>query len=154
VCVCIPIVTCRHQFAERLILHHIFSLMYPKIQRRQVIMNVLHPGCVRLPRWLPPVPWRRFEDGLASICILIHSCKMPKESETTGLNDGWKWWMRRMSTLLTKSCQRMSRILHRQHWSTASVCCIFTLSNYCILKISAIYRCSVCCIHFWTRHMR
>ena len=35
----------------------------------------------------------RFEDGLASICVLIHSCKMPKESETTGLNDGWKWWL-------------------------------------------------------------
>ena len=33
------------------------------------------------------------EDGLASICILIHSCKMPRESETTGLNDGWKWWL-------------------------------------------------------------
>ena len=67
----------RHQSAERLILHQISSLMYPKIptthymhpkiQRRQVIMDVLHPGCAR----------RRFEDGLASICVLIHSCKMP-----------------------------------------------------------------------------
>ena len=28
---------------------------------------------------------------LASACVLIHSCKMPKESETTGLSDGWKW---------------------------------------------------------------
>ena len=31
------------------------SLIYPKIQRRQVIMNVLHPRCARPPRWLPPV---------------------------------------------------------------------------------------------------
>ena len=60
--------------------------MYPKIQRRQVIMNVLHPGCARSPRWSPPVLWRRIEDGLASICVLIHSCKMPKESETTEVN--------------------------------------------------------------------
>jgi len=78
----------RHQSAERPILRQISRLMYPKIQRRQVIMNVLHPSCARLPRWSPPVLWRRFEDGLASICILIHSCKMPRESETTERNDG------------------------------------------------------------------
>jgi len=42
--------------------------MYPKIQQRQVIIDVLHPGCVWPPRWLPPILWRRFEDGLASIC--------------------------------------------------------------------------------------
>ena len=64
----------RHQSPERpMILHQISSLMYPKIQRRQVIMNVLHPGCARPPRWSPPVLWSRFEDGLASICILVHS---------------------------------------------------------------------------------
>ena len=50
------------------------SLLYPKIQQRQVIMNVLHPGCALPPWWSPPVLWRRFEDGLVSICILIHSC--------------------------------------------------------------------------------
>jgi len=75
----------RHQSAERpMILRQISSLIYPKIQRRQVIMNVLHPSCARPPRWSPPVLWRRFEDGLASICVLIHSCKMSEESETTG----------------------------------------------------------------------
>jgi len=62
----------------------ISSLVYPKIQRRQVVMNVLYPGCSRPPRWSPPVLWRRFVDA----CIVIHSCKMSKESETTGLNDG------------------------------------------------------------------
>ena len=34
---------------------------------------------------------RRFEDGLANICVLFHSCRLHKESETTGLNDGRKW---------------------------------------------------------------
>jgi len=82
-----------HQSPERPISRQISSLMYPEIQRRQVIMNVLHPGCARPPRWSPPVLWRRFEDGLASICVLIRSCKMPKESETTGLDDGWKRWL-------------------------------------------------------------
>jgi len=76
----------RHQSAERPILCQISSLMYPKILRRQVIVNVLYPGCARPPS--SPVLWSRFKDGLASICILIHSYKMPKESETTGLNDG------------------------------------------------------------------
>ena len=76
---------------QRPILHQISSLMHPKIQQSQVIVNVLHPGCARPPRWSLPVLWRRFEDGLASICVLIHPCKMP--SETTGLNDGWKWWL-------------------------------------------------------------
>ena len=75
----------RGQFSD---LCPISSLMYPTIQRRPVIMNVLHPGCARPPRWSPPVLWRRFEDGLASICVLIRSCKMLKESETAGLDDG------------------------------------------------------------------
>ena len=55
----------RHQSAERPILHQISSVINPKIQRRQVTMNVLHPGCARPPRWSPPVLWRRFEDSLA-----------------------------------------------------------------------------------------
>jgi len=83
----------RHQSPERPILHQISSLMYSKIQWRQVIMNILHPGCAWSPQWSLAILWRRFEDGLASICILIHSCKMPKQSETMGLNDGWKWWL-------------------------------------------------------------
>ena len=60
---------------------------------RQVITNVLHPNFAWLPRRSPQVLCRRFKDGLASICVLIHSCKMPKESQTMGLNDGWKWWL-------------------------------------------------------------
>jgi len=28
-----------------------------------------------------------------SICVLIHSCKMPKENEPTGLNDGRNLWL-------------------------------------------------------------
>ena len=41
--------------------------------------SVLHPSCARSPRWPPAILWRtrRFEDGLASICVFIHSCKMP-----------------------------------------------------------------------------
>jgi len=87
------IALCKHvslqwgQFCAR-----ISSLVYPKIQRRQVIMNVLHPSCAWPPWWSPPVLWRRFEDGLASVCDLIHSYKMLEKSETMGLNDGWKWW--------------------------------------------------------------
>ena len=42
----------RHQSAERPILRQTSSLMYPKIQQRQVIMNVLHPGSARPLRWL------------------------------------------------------------------------------------------------------
>ena len=75
----------RHQSPERPILRQISSLMHPKIQQRQVIVNVLQ--VMRPPRWLPPVLWSRFEDGLASICVLVHSCKVPEESETTGLRD-------------------------------------------------------------------
>ena len=61
----------RHQSAERpMILRQISSLVYPKIQQRQVIMNVLHPGCVRLPRWSPPVFWRRFEDSFVCLCLV------------------------------------------------------------------------------------
>jgi len=83
----------RHKSPLKPILCQISSHIYPKIQRTQVIMNVLHPSCARPPRWSPPVLWRRFDNGLASICILIHSCKMPKESGPTGLNDGWKRWL-------------------------------------------------------------
>jgi len=60
---------------------------------RSSIINVLHPSCARPPRWSPPVLWKRFKDVLASICVLIHLCKMPKESERTDLmmdeSGGW-----------------------------------------------------------------
>ena len=84
----------RHQSPERPILHQISSFLYPKIQQRQVIVNVVHSSCVRLPRWSPPVLWRRFEDGLASICLLIHSCKTrPKKVRRRDLamdeSGGW-----------------------------------------------------------------
>ena len=106
---------CKHQSAERPTVHQISSLMYPKIQWRQVIMNVLHPGCVRPPWWSPPVLWRRFKDGLASICILIHSCKMSKESEMTGLSDGSvkmsKSWMKR-----AMNWRVQSRLHRRAGW--------------------------------------
>jgi len=71
----------RHQSPERPILRQISSLIYSKIQQRQVIMNVLHPGRARPPRWSRPVLWRRFEDGLAIICGLVG----PKKT-TVG------WW--------------------------------------------------------------
>ena len=64
-----------------MILRQISSLMHPKIQHKQVIMNVLHPGCARPPRWSPPVLWSRFEDDVASICVLIHSCKKVRRRE-------------------------------------------------------------------------
>ena len=57
----------RYQSPERPILRLISSLVYPKMKRRQVIMNVLHPSYARPPRWSPSVLWKRFEDDLASI---------------------------------------------------------------------------------------
>ena len=80
-----------YESPERPILRQISSLMCPKIQRRRVIVDVLRSSCARPPRWSPPVLWKRFEDGLAS--VLIHSCRIPKVSETTGFDDGWKWWL-------------------------------------------------------------
>ena len=62
----------------------ISSVVYRKIQRRQVIMNVLHPGSAQLPQWSTPVLWRRFEDGLASICVLIHSCAVNESLSIEG----------------------------------------------------------------------
>ena len=47
----------RHQSPERPILRQICSLMFLKIQRRLVIVNVLLPSCARPPRWSPPVLW-------------------------------------------------------------------------------------------------
>ena len=60
-----------HQFPERPTLHHISSLMYPKIQQRQVIMNFLRPTCAWPPWWLPQILWRWCEDSLACILGLI-----------------------------------------------------------------------------------
>jgi len=57
----------RHQSPDRPILCQISSLMYPKIQRRQVIRNVLHPSCARPPRWSPPVLYRKSEEIIGRI---------------------------------------------------------------------------------------
>ena len=59
------------QTPERPILRQISIFIYPQIQRRQIIITVLYTSRARPPRWSLPVLWRRFEDGLASICILI-----------------------------------------------------------------------------------
>ena len=74
----------RHRSPERPIFHQISSLMYPKIQQRRVIMNVLHLGCERPPRWSPPVLWRRFEDGLAWVCRWIYHWVWPVKRQTYG----------------------------------------------------------------------
>ena len=74
----------RRQSPERPISDQISSLIYPKIQRRQIIMNVLSSKlCAAAP---VVTSSSTFKDGLASICFLIHSCKMPRESETMGLD--------------------------------------------------------------------
>jgi len=44
--------------------------MYPKIQQRQVITDVLHPSCARPPRWSPPVLWRRRFDNVADAVVM------------------------------------------------------------------------------------
>ena len=114
----------RHQSPERLILHQISSRIHPKIQRRQVIMNVLHPGCARPPRCSPPVLWRRFTDGL----VVRARCPKKVRRRDLMMDESCGWLvMRRMSAFLTKSCQRMSRIFRRHRWSTASIRCISTL---------------------------
>jgi len=61
---------CEDKSSERLILRQISSLMYPKIQRRPVIINFLHPSCARPPRWSPPILWRRFEHGKINFHII------------------------------------------------------------------------------------
>ena len=54
-----------YQYPERPILCQISSLIYPKIQKGQVIMNVLNPSCAQPLLWSTSVLWKRFEDGLA-----------------------------------------------------------------------------------------
>jgi len=70
----------RHQCPERPILRQISSLMFPKIHRRQVVVNGLRPGCARPPRWSPPVLWRRLEGltRLASAFSSVHA-RCPKK---------------------------------------------------------------------------
>ena len=52
--------------------------------------------------------------------------KVRRRDLITDESGGWLV-MQRMLAFLTKSCLRMSRILRRDHWSTASVCCISAL---------------------------
>ena len=120
----------RHQSPERPILCQISSVMYPTIQRRQVFMNVLHPGCVRPPRWSPPILWRGFEDCLASVCnsaFLSIRARCPKKVRRLDLmmDESGGWLVkRRMLAFLTKSCQRMSKILRRHHLHCINPLCI------------------------------
>ena len=73
------IALCRHQSPMRQILCQISSLTYPKIQQRQVIMNVLHPSCARpTGRW-PPVLCRKFEDGIVSSAFSSIRARCPKK---------------------------------------------------------------------------
>jgi len=129
----------RRQSPERPILFQISNVMYPKIQRRQVIMNVLCPSCAWPPRWSPPVLWRRFEGGSASICILIHSCKMPRESETVRFDESGGWLQAdKFSVHINSMCisliSAVDIIFYRVmlvclHLRSCSLCCIPTSSK-------------------------
>ena len=62
----------------------------------------------------------RLASAFSSICA-----RCPKESETMGLSDGWKWWLVSNATDVGISDKvvptKMSTILRKQHWPTASV---------------------------------
>jgi len=75
----------RHQSQESPILRQISSLIYPKIQRRQVIMDVLHPSCARPPRWSPPVLWRRFKEDLQRCGLAIQQLLTRRLETSSGL---------------------------------------------------------------------
>jgi len=55
--------------------------------------------------------------------------KVRRRDLTMYESGGWLE-MQQMWAFLTKSCQRMSRILRRHHWSTASIRCISALFSY------------------------
>ena len=79
------------------------------------VMNVLHPGCARPPSRL------QFSGGgskmawLASAFSSIRARCPKKVRRRDSMMDESRGWlvMRRMPAFLTKSCQRMSRILSR-----------------------------------------
>ena len=115
----------RHQSAERSILRQISSLVYPKIRRRRVMffIQVVHGrpgGRLQVPGGGLKMAW------LASAFAFIRA-RRPKKVRRRDLvmdeSGGWLV-MLRMSAFPTTSCQRMSRILRRHHWSSASVRCI------------------------------
>jgi len=88
----------RRQSPERPILCQISSLTYAKIQRRQIVTNVLHQNCALPPRWSPPV-----------LCILIH--------------DGWKWWLVANATDVGIS-EKVVPANIQDSWQAPSVHCI------------------------------
>ena len=97
----------RHQSPERPILRQISSLIYPKIQRRQVIMSVLHPGCARPPRWSPPVQRGGSKTAWLAPAFSSIRARCPKKVRQRDLmmdeSCGWLV-MRQMSAFLIKSC--------------------------------------------------
>ena len=60
-------------------------------------------------------------------CILTGCAKKERRRDLTMDESGGWLVVRRMSAFLIKSCQWMTRILHRHHWSSASIRCRSTL---------------------------
>ena len=102
----------RHQSAERSILRHIYSLVYPKIRRRRVMffIQVVHGrpgGRLQVPGGGLKMAW------LASAFAFIRA-RRPKKVRRRDLvmdeSGGWLVVLR-VSAFPTTACQRMSRIL-------------------------------------------
>ena len=93
-------------------------------------MNVLHPGVHSRPSGS-----LQFSGGGSKVTLLssafssVHArCPKKVRQRDVMMDESGGWLvMRWMLAFLTKSCQRMFRILRRHHWSTASIHCISAL---------------------------
>jgi len=61
--------------------------------------------------------------------------------------------MQQMWAFLTKSCQRMFRILRRHHWSTASIRCISALFSYPAFRSTEYGSTKSCTDRVWSRSL-
>jgi len=84
---------------------------------------------------------------LASAISFIRVTCINRESrrDLTTEESGGCWVIRRTASFLTKSCQRMSKILRKQHWSDASVHCTsaFLTIQHCKIRTLSV-KCKHC----------
>jgi len=78
--------------------------------------------------------------------------KVRRRDLTMYESGGWLE-MQQMWAFLTKSCQRMSRILRRHHWSTASIRCISALFSYPAFRSTEYGSTKSCTDRVWSRSL-
>ena len=141
----------RHQPAQRAVLSQIDCFVQCKIVGSQVSLDSVQPRDTGAPWWSLPVLWWRSRWDHLGICIIIHTCNVPKYGKTTWLDYLYKvrllgypphcehigaiWFQAAFSSRGPTIDQEHQSWVHPPWWLPRKIGMIQVLYNFCFVGI-------------------